>query len=134
MPASYYIGRVQESLVAHGAIGIQMMYDGERRISALSFGLKHKDKKIAFKLPCEWRKFQRVLEIQEIKRWDEDEFAYRVAWANIMDWVLAQMALYETDIVEMPQIFLPFAEGSDGRTLYEQLEEKQFLLGNGKEE
>jgi hypothetical protein len=57
-------------------------------------------------LPVHWRKFQRVLELQQVRRWDEEEYVYRVAWRNIRDWVFAQLALYETEIVEMPQVFL----------------------------
>lgn len=125
------VAKIQESLISHGAVGIQMMYDVDKRISSLSFALPYKDKKLAFQLPCEWRKFQQVLLNQNIKRSDEDEYAYRVAWANLKDWVLAQMALYETEIVTMPQIFLPFMEGRNGKTLYDQLEKGQFLLGSG---
>jgi hypothetical protein len=41
------------------------------------------------------------------------------------------MALYETQIVTMPQVFLPFANGQNGKTLYEQIVDGRFLLGNG---
>lgn len=126
------VAKIQESLIAHGAVGIQMMYDDDRRISSLAFALPFKDgKNVSFQLPCSWRKFQQVLINQNIRRSDEDEYAYRVAWANLKDWVLAQMALYETEIVTMPQIFLPFAVTKNGQTLFEQFEQKsQFLLGN----
>lgn len=132
LSALTHVATVQASLISHGAIGIQMMYDVDQRISSLAFALPHKDKKLSFQLPCEWRKFQQVLINQNIKRANEDEYAYRVAWANLKDWVLAQMALYETQIVTMPQIFLPFMSGGNGKTLYEQLEKGQFLLASGK--
>jgi len=54
-----------------------------------------------------------------------------VAWRNIRDWVMAQLALYETEIVEMPQVFLPFATDAKGQTLYEKMTEGKFLLGDG---
>ncbi len=125
------VAKIQEQLVAHGAQGIQMMYDGDKRISSLAFMLPFKNNGISFQLPCEWRKFQKVLRDQNIRRADEDEYAYRVAWANLKDWVVAQMALYETQIVDMPQIFLPFMVTKKG-TLYDQLQSNQFLLGDGK--
>lgn len=126
------VAKIQESLIAHGASGIQMMYDSDKRISSLAFMLPLKDSKsLSFQLPCEWRKFQQVLLNQEIKRSNEDEYYYRVAWANLKDWVLAQMALYETEIVDMPQIFLPFMMTSKNKTVYEQLQSTQFLLGDG---
>lgn len=78
------VAKVQEALIAHGAVGIQTMYDADKRISALQSALPFKDgRNIAFSLPCEWRRFQQVLKNQNVQRWDEDEYAYRVAWANI---------------------------------------------------
>ena len=74
---------------------------------------------MTFQLPCEWRRFQEVLKKQDVRRWDEDEYCYKVAWANIKDWVEAQMALYETQMVSMPQIFLPFVRTKNGQTLFE---------------
>jgi hypothetical protein len=124
------ISKIQEALISHGAVGIQMMYDSDKRISSLAFALSFNGKNLSFQLPCEWRKFQQVLLVQKINRASEDEYCYRVAWANLKDWVLAQMALYETQIVTMPQIFLPFMETSKG-TLYEQLSNCNFLLGGG---
>ena len=88
---------------------------------------------MAFALPCEWRRFQQVLKNQRVPRWNDDGYAYRVAWANIRDWVASQMALYETQMVDMPQIFLPFAVGQGGRTLYDHVQTNPgFLLGDGQ--
>jgi hypothetical protein len=57
------------------------------------------------------------------------------AWRNIRDWVMAQLALYETEIVDMPQVFLPFATDGQGKILYEHVQaHPQFLLGPGPEE
>lgn len=126
------VAKIQETLIAHGAVGIQMLYDTDKRIASLAFALPFKSgQNLSFQLPCEWRKFQQVLRDQRISRANDDEYAYRVAWANLKDWVLAQMALYETQIVSMPQIFLPFLEHK-GKTLYESIEGGQFLLGEGK--
>ena len=73
-------------------------------------------------------------EFQRGKAVDEEEYVYRVAWRNIHDRVMAQLALYETEIVEMPQVFLPCATDSHGQTLYEHVQANpQFLLGAGPE-
>ena len=53
---------------------------------------------------------------------------------NSDDWVMTQLALYETKIVDMPQIFLPFATEAKGQTLYEKVVEGKFLLGLRPEE
>jgi hypothetical protein len=78
-----------------------------------------------------WRLFQAVLKKDRIRRWDDEDYVYRVAWRNIRDWVLAQMALYETQIVELPQVFLPFAQGKNGKTVYEMVG-NGLLLGDGR--
>ncbi len=132
--AEYYISKVNEALIAHGAVGIQTIYDNGR-ITALSFALPSISGQgtMAFQLPCNWRKFQQVLLNQNVPRCNDDEYAYKVAWANIKDWIEAQMALYETEMVTMPQVFLPFATTKDGRTLAEVIaSDPSRLLGSGE--
>jgi len=133
VPADRSIQEIQNSLVKNGAIGVAYEYEqGTGRIKALRFGLPVKGKIVSFSLPVSWRRFQEVLKKQEIKRWDEEDYVYRVAWRCIRDWVLSQMALYETTIVELPQVFLPFATDSKGNTVYERLLDNKFLLGDGE--
>lgn len=132
--ADYYLKKIQDALIDNGAVGIQMMFESGR-ISALSFALPYidgTDHKMAFQLPCNWRKTQQVLVNQNHPRRNDDDFCYKVAWATIKDWVEAQMAIYETELVTMPQIFLPFAITKDGRTLSEVLANNpSMLLGSG---
>ena len=132
-PVSKYYGKIQEVLIKHGASGIQMMFDGDGRISAIAFMLPSPNSgSMTFQLPCDWRRFQIVLKKQGVAKWKNDDYAYMVAWANLLDWVEAQMTLYETQMVSMPQIFLPFVESKDGRTLFEHIAEDphKYLLGS----
>lgn len=133
VPADRSIQEIQTALVKNGATGVLFEYEkGTGRIEALKFLLEVNGKKIPFSLPVQWRKFQQVLKNQEVRRADEEDYCYRVAWRDIRDWVLAQMALYETEMVEIPQVFLPFATDSKGQTLYEKIQKDQFLLGSGE--
>ena len=135
VPANRSINEIQDALVSHGATGVLYEYEqGTGRIAALRFRLLVRDQEVTFTLPVQWRKFQRVLELQQVRRWDDEDYVYRVAWRNIRDWVMAQLALYETEIVEMPQVFLPFATNAKGQMLYEQVQAGKFLLGPGPEE
>jgi hypothetical protein len=59
---------------------------------------------------------------------------YRVAWRNIRDWVMAQLALYEAEIEKMPQVFLPFATDAKEQTLYDKMRIWDLLLGDGRQE
>ena len=130
-PALRSIQEIQDSLVQHGAIGVLYEYEkGTGRIAALRFGLMIKDRPVQFSLPVNWRKFQAVLKIQNVRRWDDEDYCYRVAWCDIKDWILAQMALYETEMVELPQVFLPFATDENGQTIYNKIiTNPKFLLG-----
>jgi hypothetical protein len=134
VPAARSIAEVQESLVKHGAKGCMFEYDDQGRIESLKFLLEQEGNRMSFSLPVEWRKFQIVIERDGIKRWEDEEYCYRVAWRCLRDWVLAQMALYETQMVTVPQIFLPFAMTNSGKTLSEVIADKpqDFFLGSGK--
>lgn len=120
--ANRSIAEIQEALVKNGATDVLYKYEkGTGRIAALKFQLMVGEQSIGFALPVEWRRFQRVLINQNVRRSDDEEYVYRVAWRCIRDWVLAQIALYETQIVDMPQVFLPFAVIGKNETLYENI-------------
>jgi len=126
VPASRSVEEIQTALVRHGATGIFYQYEqGTGRVLALKFVLLIEQASVPFSLPVEWRRFQQVLKNDKVSRWKDEEYCYRVAWRCLRDWVLAQLALYETRMVEIPQMFLPFALSKDGATLYEK------ALGNG---
>lgn len=134
VPANRSIQQIQDMLVAHGAMGVLMEYEqGTGRILALKFILDMEGKKLGFTLPVNWRLFQQVLKHQRVRKWDDEDMCYRVAWRVIRDWVDAQMALYETQMVTMPQIFLPYFVTKTGQSLYEYAaKNSQFLLGEGE--
>jgi len=133
VPASRSIQEIQDALVKHGATGILLEYEkGTGRIAALKFLLPFKETALGFKLPVEWRRFRAVLLEQRVRRAQDDDVAYRIAWRVIRDWVLSQLALYETQMVEMAQVFLPYAVTKDGvSTLYDRVLTDTKLLGTG---
>lgn len=51
-----------------------------------------------------------------------------MAWRILKDWIEAQMALLDIEMVRFEEIFLPYIETAGGRTIYEKLEEQKFLL------
>ena len=57
-----------------------------------------------------------------------EEQARRTAWANIRDWLDAQMALIETEQVKVEEIFLPYMTDQSGKTLFEYMQENQFKM------
>lgn len=130
--ADKYISLTQQALVNAGAAGVNYQFiDG--RIVGLLFSLKIGENRVDFKLPINWKNFQKVLKKEDNRRADEDDYAYKVAWACTKDWIEAQMAFVESENVTVPQVFLPFAVAKDGQTLFEKVAgNPQFLLGNGE--
>lgn len=132
LPAGRHIGMAQEALIKAGASGIATVFE-EGRIVGLAFSISIKGNNIQFKLPINWRNFQNVLRKEQNRRADEDDYAYRVAWACVADWIEAQMAFIESENVTLPQVFLPYAVTKSGDTLFEQVvKNPNNLLGEGK--
>jgi len=127
------INEIQVALVTHGAAGILFEYEKETgKIAALKFRMVIKGQDMMFKMPVEWREFQAVLQQQEVKRADDDEYVYRVAWRILRDWIMAQMAIYEAKNVSIPQLLLGFGMYNESLTVYQAIQEKGLFLGSGK--
>lgn len=135
VPALKSIGEIQGILVAHGAKHILMDYEkGEPVGIAFIAPTPHGD--IPFRLPANIDRVQAVLNKQRVRSQVSEEFATRVAWRILKDWVRAQMAILETEMVSIDQVFLPYMQvGEGGKTLYEVMLDHHFQLtkGEGKE-
>lgn len=71
-----------------------------------------------------------VLTRQKVKC--DREQAERVAWRIVKDWVEAQMAILESEMVQMDEIFLPYMLSSSGQTVFEAYRKNQLALeGSG---
>ena len=126
------VSEIEYILMKHKARSIMKDYDGER-IIGLSFLIDTDVRQVPVRLPVRIDECFEVLKKEKknsprsnIKATREQ--AERVAWRILKDWVEAQMALLDIQMVRFEEIFLPYIETQNGRTIYEQLEEKQFLL------
>lgn len=128
-------GEIAKMLSMAGANGVLTEYE-DGYVKALSFKMTVDEKDIGFKLPCDWKPVQEVLEEQwhKNRRIDRSrEQAVRTAWRIVKDWVEAQLAIIETRMVTTQEVFLPYAVMKDGRTLAETVQQDStFLLGEGK--
>ena len=131
--ASKTVNEIQINLAKHGAKAVLLNYDTSGQIEALSFLIKHGENDIPFRLPVDPDAVLRILQRQNVpSRYRNRQQAVRVAWRIVKDWVAAQMALLETDMVKMEQIFLPYMVVEDDLTLYETMANRQFLITMGK--
>ncbi len=130
-------GEIQGILAAHGARSIKTDYTNDGQIEALSFLVLTPQGEVAIRLPVDPEAVLKVLTRQNRlgrvpKRYLSKAQAVRVAWRIVKDWVAAQMAILETEMVKMEQIFLPYVVTPGGRTLYEAMIDRHFQLGPGE--
>lgn len=130
VPAAQSVAEIVGALAAHGATRIQQDYDACKPIS-IAFVIDTPAGLRAFRLPSSADRVKAVLLRQKVKT--DDAQAERVAWRIIRDWVMAQMAILETEMVAIDQIMLPYMVDDHGRTVYELYQSSQLLLGVGLE-
>ena len=136
-------GEITKCLSVHGASAIMTDYN-DGVLAAISFGIELNGRKMGFRLPCDWKPVFAILtKGKKNPHWDEtrkrkwisdwEMQAVRTSWRIVKDWVEAQMALVETQMVTTRDVFLPYAVMKDGRTLAQHVEtDPGFLLGDGK--
>ena len=139
---------IARCLSLHGAQAVLTEYDPENSyVSAISFRIKIGEQTMAFRLPCDWKPVYAIITKGKKPRrsWDpqavkhfESEWrlqAVRTAWRIVKDWVEAQMALVETQMVTTAEVFLPYAVMPDDRTLAQHVQSNPgFLLDGPKEQ
>lgn len=129
------VSEIQKILAKSGARAILANYDDNGTITALSFQMNVNGDLIGFKLPCDPNPVMLVLErdYKVPNRLKNREQALRVAWRIVKDWVEAQLAIIETQMVKPEQVFLPYAVTDTGETIFEKFESGKLLgSGNGR--
>ena len=132
------ISEIQKLLAKAGASAVMNEMDDTGSITALSFRIKFErdsSQEIAFRLPTDWRPVLEVM--QQDRRVPRNlktrEQALRVAWRITKDWIEAQVAFIETNMVTTAQVFLPYAVTRNGQSLFETIEDDpKLLLGSGE--
>jgi hypothetical protein len=129
MPIQRIFERLQHVLIKHGARQIMFEYDGAGNAIGMTFVVALPQRTMPIRLPARMEKVKRVLQQQGIRV--DDEQIYRIAWRNILDWVEAQLALIETEMVRLEEVFLPYMATPSGQTYFDILQQRGFLLPNG---
>ena len=143
---------IAKCLSVHGAKAVLTEYDDkEGVVKAISFKIAVGEQEMTFRLPCDWKPVYEVILRQfpitnprgrlskedfqiytEKKMSDMRLQSVRTSWRIVKDWVEAQMALVETQMVTTSQVFLPYAIMKNGMTLSEHIAQRpDFLLGEG---
>jgi hypothetical protein len=126
------MAEIQRCLVRHGARGVMTEFDPQGRPAAMSFIIPTAFGDRSFRLPANVVAVERTLAAQakagngRVKA--TPEHAARVAWRIVKDWVEAQMAIVESGMVALPEVFLPYMLVAGGRTMYEVAQERRLGL------
>lgn len=136
IPVNKTVSEIHLLLADHGARKIAFTYAADGRTEAICFSLMTPNGEQAAKLPANATRVREVLRRQKADPKNRNrssiddslEQSERVAWRIIKDWLAAQLALLETEMVEMEQLFFPHLINAAGKTLYEVYQSGQLLL------
>lgn len=126
------IAEITGMLAKAKAAAILSDYDGAGNVIAISFKVPTQFGLMAFRLPCEPRAVSQILNNQvkagQIPRRFQNDMdqARRVGWRIIRQWLEAQLAIVETQMVTLEQVFLPYAQTESGATIYERMVARGF--------
>lgn len=123
------VGEIQRMLAAKGARGILLEYNSHGDPQAVAFQIEYRGQQLRYRLPCRAEKVCDVLgeswRAGKIERkYTSMQHAVRVAWRIIKDWIEAQLAIVESGMVDMAEVFMPYQLVAGDRTMYEMLQHK----------
>jgi hypothetical protein len=123
---------IQSILAKSGAKAILAEYE-KGEVVALSFVIRTQFGDRPFKLPVDTERTLAVLKRQWrdgklAPRYAVADHAQRVSWRILKDWLEAQLALIETEMVTLDQVLLPYMTTDSGQSVYEQMIARRLAL------
>ena len=118
------ISEIQQILVAHKVTNINIQTK-DSQPTALIFVIEYRGVPLNYSLPCNYQgvlaRLQRGKNIAS--KYKTEEQALRVGWRIVKDWVEAQLAMVEAEVVQMHEVFMPYLLiPKTGKTLFETFE------------
>jgi signal transduction protein with GAF and PtsI domain len=129
------VQEIHTILVKHGAKSVRTDYVASQP-SAVLFLIETEFGDQSFRLPANsdgvWRVMVRQFDKGQLRNLSRRQLtrqqAERVAWRITKDWIEAQMAIVEANIVTLDQVMLPYLQVDGDRTLYETIKEGRYML------
>lgn len=126
------VGEIIGMLSEAKAGAIMQEFDGVGNVTVINFRIATQFGQMTFRLPANVRAVDACLKEQArrgkiARRFGNDsQHSRRVAWRILRHWLEAQLALITVGLAKPEEVFLPYAQNADGKTVYETLEEKRF--------
>ncbi|MFQ8581415.1 MAG: hypothetical protein ACLSA6_02205 [Holdemania massiliensis] len=128
------VGEVQAMLARKGAQRLMIEYGPDQRVVSVSFTIQTPGGVQAVRLPSNVNATLEVLKRQKLKNskviatYDQAE---RVSWRILRDWLDAQLAILETEMVTIDQVLLPYFVDRSGQSVYELYNSGQLMIAGG---
>jgi hypothetical protein len=114
------IGEITGLLVRSGARQIMTTFDDEGYTTGLAFAINTPLGSRGFKLPVNKLAVLKVMQTDGTpNKYLDIEQAERTAWRIIKGWLVAQLALIETQMVTFDEVMLPYMQMEGDKTAYE---------------
>ena len=138
VPVEKTLIEIQEILRKNGARAIAVEYDEAGNVKEIFFKVIVHEKELPFRLPAKAESVYQAL-WGEKQEWEQDRYgaiwrqqAERIAWRVCKTWLEAQISLINLEQATIQEVFLPYLLIEEQKTLYQAMEEKHFLLPEGK--
>lgn len=117
---------IEEILQEHGIRQMHKFFDDDGQVEGIYFTIPFGDRMVHYKMPAKVEAVRQIMADDPDIRPGYVKNARCVAWRIIKDWIDAQLTMVKVNLVEIHQIFLPYAyDPSSGETLYD-----KFASGN----
>lgn len=133
IPAERTAGEITAALVNAGASQISTEY-AAGKITGLRWVMHVGGQDALFSMPARVEPIYKILRKRAGTRYfgaaDEQRVrdkAQRVAWRQLLRWVLAQLAMIDCGMIEAAEVFLPFVQTASGQTLFEAFRDRKLL-------
>jgi hypothetical protein len=119
---------IQKKLALAKAQAVLCEYDDDTVMCAMSFRTMTPHGLIFFRLPVNTQGVFNALRADDKvpKRLKTKEQAAKVAWRILKDWIEAQLAIVDAEMADITEVFLPYAQGQDGLTMYQSIKQSEF--------
>ena len=138
--ASKTFGQVSQLLIEAGASRMAQEFKNGR-VASMKFCLLVNQQEVPFVLPLRaepiLRGLQKKRPVRNRERFlkSDEEQAERIAWRQIYRWLEAQFALIHVGMTEPAEVFLPYVQTANNRTLFEEFRDygmKMLPTGDAK--
>lgn len=131
--AAKTVGEIQALLIKAGARRILTDYDDAGNPTGITFLIATLWGDRGFMLPANVDAIYNVLvrqysQRQITARFATREQASRVGWRIVKDWVAAQLAIIEAEMVTLDQVMLPYMIVETDKSLYQLMAQNQLML------